>query len=1043
MSQFYKKCILAVFLVALITGNTTRSSAQTPGRAVADSVRGTVVDDNGKPLRDVKITNPATGSSAQTNEAGIYAIRANAGQTLIAELPGFYLQEIRIKQGGSTVAQLTKRYLTSSLVPANAGGKASVDERDGYVEVLHGRQLKKNLLQSVSTVSTNQLVTSPSAQFLAALPGRLMGLNIGFTNGSPGLDGSGLSYNVRTARGANIILIDGVQRGYLSIDPDQIESVSVLKDALSTVMFGQRSSNGIISIVTKKGDRGTPRLSFNVQSAFQRPLALPKPLSADQYATLYNEAQQNDAGAAAVTPRYSQADIDAYRNGTDPYNRPNVDWYNTVLNEQSMLTRYNFNVQGSGKGFRYFVDLDNLKETGLLKTTDANVYNTNAQADRYIVRTNLGVDVTPTTQVQLNLFGRIGKNNQPGGGTSGILASLVNTPRNAYPVFNADGSLAGTSAYGQNVNIYGQSVSRGYQFQDVRDMAVDLQVTQKLDFALPGLYLRAQGTYNNSTVYNTTRAKDFAVFQLQTNGTYNKIGNTSEQGNSGSAGDRTMVSYLEAALGYEHAFGKHNLNALVLADRQSTLPYASGNLPENYTDLAARITYNWDDKYMAEAAGSYAGYNYFAPDKRWFPFGAVGLGWNVHREAFMQEHAAFISNLKLRATYGLTGQANAGYFTYIQTYWTPSSNTNNNDGYYFGSTGVGVERSTGQNALTNPALEPEKAKKANAGIDLGLFGNKFTLTAEYFKNKFFDLVGSPGTQTTLLGTGFPSKNIQKFDYWGHELSAAWQSKVRSFNYFVTGNFSYVQSKVVFNDEVPKAYEYQRGTGKQVNLLYGYVATGLFQSYAEINDPKTAVFSSTPRSTLRPGDIRYKDLNGDGVIDNNDNGAIGSGKPTVYFGGTAGFSYKGFDVSVLVQGTANRQLALGGPAGQNGDFFNGFGNGGNNNAYEYNLGRWTPQTAATATAPRLWLGNNVNNQQVSTYWLRNADFVRLKNAEIGYTFPVYFSRKIGIPSLRVFSNGLNLVTWSELFDIRKDIDPEAMGAAYPTMRVFNFGVNAKF
>lgn len=998
---------------------------------------GSVKDNNGKPLQGVLVKVNNSTSFTITSAEGYFAVSGKDNSTLLFSHPDFYNLETTYKKGNDFSVQLFARYLS------NPGGKQLSNdslykaESIKYVDILNGKQPAANMIQSYATVNTNQLITTPASQFLNALPGRLAGLNISFNNGAPGLDGNGISYNVRGAR-AQTIIIDGVQRGFTSIDPEQIESVTVLKDALATVMFGQRSSNGIISITTKKGDKGTPRLAFTSQSGFETPSALPKPLQSWQYATLYNEAQQNDAGLTPVTtPRYSQTDIDAYKNGTDIYGHPNVDWYNTVLNKTAPINRYNFNVQGSGKGFRYFVDVDYMKEGGLFKTIDSNTYNTNAQLDRYIVRSNVGVDVTPTTNVQLNLFGRIQRNNQSGAGTSSILSSLLNTPQNAYPVFNKDGSIAGTSVYGQNANIYGQSVYRGYQFQDARDMAVDLQLTQDLKFILPGLTLKGQGSYNNTTTYTTARAKDFAVYQLNTNGTtYTKYGSTSQQGSSGTANDRIRVTYLNAALAYDKSFGKHTVNATLLADQQSTLPYSTGNLPELYTDYAARVSYNWNEKYFIEGAGSYAGYNYFAPANRWSPFYAGGVAWNIHKENFIKNNLKVISNLKLRATYGLTGQANAGYFSYIQTYWTPSSNTNNNDGYYFGSTGVGVTRSTGQNALTNPNLGPEHAKKLNVGLDLGLWNNRLTITGEYFKNRFFDLVAGPGKQTTLLGTGFPTMNLQKFDYWGTDLSLTWQDHVNNFNYFFTGNFSLVQSKVVFNDEQPKNYDYQRGTGRQVGLQYGYTAMGLFQSYDEINDPKTAVFASTPKSTLRPGDIRYLDRNNDGIIDNNDNGAIGSGKPVAYFGFTFGFSYKGFDMSMLVQGTQNRVSYL------SGDFFNGYGSGGNYNAYDYNLGRWTPETAATATQPRLWLGSNVNNTQTSTFWIRNTDFIRLKNAEIGYTLPAKLSQKVRIPSIRLFANGLNLFTWSELYKIRKDVDPEAMGGTYPIMRTLNFGITVK-
>ena len=912
-----------------------------------------------------------------------------------------------------------------------------------YVEALFARQRANRSLHAVSTVYTPQLVTTPHPQFLQALPGRLAGLNIGFTSGGPGLDGNGMTFSIRGAR-AQIILVDGVERGYLSLDPEQIESISVLKDALSTVMFGQRSSYGILDIKTRKGDIGKPRLSFTVQSGFETPGTLPKPLPAWQYATLYNEAQQNDAGTSIITPVYSQEQINAYRNHTDIYNYPDVDWYQTVLNKRAGITRYNFNIQGSGKGFRYFVDLDNVKEKGLFKTNASNSYNTNSQLDRYILRSNVGLDVTSSTFVQLNLFGRFQRYNQPGAGVSNIMTALVNTPQNAYPVYNPNGSYGGTSTYGGNVNIYGQSVSRGYQFQDVRDIAVDLDVTQKLDVLTKGLYLKVKASNNNTAYYNTTRLKDFEVYQF-VNNTYTKFGNTTEQTTTGTPNERSRIVYIEGSVGYDRAFGQHSITALAVANQQSRLIFNTTNLPENYTAYAGRLNYSYNDKYIAEAAVSYGGYNRLTPAKRWATYWAAGIGWNIHKEDFIKTNTTIISNLKLRANYGITGQANAGYYSYIQTYYNNLTNTNNGVAYWYGP-GSSLERSTGENAIANPDLAPEKASKLNIGMDLGLWKNKLSFTAEYFYNKYSDLVATPVMTTAVLGSGYPVQNYQKFNYWGTDLSATWQDKIKGFSYFITANFSWVQSKVVYNAELPKAYDYQITTGKQVDLQYGYTAIGLYKSYDEINDPATAVLPAAPKSSLRPGDIRYLDKNNDGIIDVNDQAPIGSGKPTIYYGTTLGFSIAGFDFSALVQGTLNRQSYIGGANGTNGtngDFMNGFGNSGAYNASEYSLGRFTAATAATAVQPRVWLGSNTNNTQTSSFWIKDNDFVRLKNVEIGYTLPERLTKKIGIPNVRVFSNGLNLLTYAEIHKVRKDMDPEAWGSAYPIMKVFNFGVNIKF
>jgi TonB-linked SusC/RagA family outer membrane protein len=950
-------------------------------------------------------------------------------------LTKFQMRQVYAK---TTVSLLSATVVLFSTVQAQTADttKPYTKSIPAITPVLFGEQPKNRQLQSVSTVNSNQLATTPSHQFLQALPGRVPGLNIGFTSGGPGLDGNGMTYNIRGAR-AQIILIDGVERGYLSLNPEQIESISVLKDALSTVMLGQRSSYGVLSIRTKKGDVGKPQFSFTAQSGLETPTALPKPLSAWEYATLYNEARQNDAGTTIVTPPYSQSQIDGYKNGTDRYAFPNVDWYNTVLNKKAGITRYNINVQGSGKGFRYFVDLDNLKEKGLFKTDADNNYNTNSQLDRYLLRSNLGADVTPTTFVQLNLFGRFMRYNQPGAGSGTILSSLVNTPQLAYPVFNPNGTYGGTNVYAGNANIFGQSTSRGYQFQDVRDIAVDIDVTQKLDVLTKGLYLKAKASNNNTAYYNTVRAKDFEIYQYNaTTNVYTKYGNTTEQTTTGSANERSRIIYMEGSIGYDKTFKKHSISALAIANQQNRLVFSTTNLPEKYTTFAGKLNYSFNDKYIVEGAISHAGYNWLTPSKRWATYWATGLGWNLHNEEFIKKNLAFVSELKLRANYGLTGQVNAGYYSYIQTYFTASTNTSNAVAYWYGP-GSSLERSVGENAIANPSLSPEKANKLNVGADLGFWKNKLTITADYFYNKFYDLVATPNFTTAIFGSNYPLQNYQKFDYWGTDLSATWQDKVKDFTYYITGNFSLVQSKVVFNQELPKQYSYQITTGRPVGLQYGYTAIGLFKSYAEIADPNTSVLPAAPKSSLRPGDIRYLDRNSDGIIDANDQGPIGNGRPTIYFGTTVGFALKGFDLSLLIQGTANRQNYI------SGDFMNGFGNSGAYTAYEYNLGRFTDATAATATQPRVWLGSNTNNSQTSSFWMKDNDFVRLKNLEIGYTLPKKLSSKIGLPSIRFFSNGLNLFTWAEINDIRKDMDPESWGAAYPIVKILNFGVNVKF
>ncbi|WP_256011841.1 SusC/RagA family TonB-linked outer membrane protein [Desertivirga xinjiangensis] len=1027
-STFSLKFLLFVLFPVLISGLINPAFCQSQQKA-----EGIVIDNNGKPLEGVLVKAKNSGSSVVTDADGKFNILSAANEELVFNHPNFYIRSIKNKAAKAFTVRLNNRYLSSRIGKLQSTDSAVVAASKQYVEVLHGRQPLETLIQSIGSVNNNQLITTPSSNFLQAIPGRIAGLDITFNNGAPSIDAAGTWFSVRNSRGGNVVLIDGVQRNFLSINPEQVESISVLRDALSTVMFGQRSSGGIVSITTKKGDSGTPRLSFTAQTALQSPTVLPRPLNAWQYATLYNEARKNDGNTAS----YSSDDIYKYYEGNDPYGHPNVDWYNTVLKDQALMSRYNFNVQGNGTGFRYYVDADYMNENGLLKTIDENQYNTNAQLKRYIMRSNLGVDITKSTAIQINLLGRIQRNNEPGAGVSGIFNSMYNTPRGAYPVFNADGSLAGNSQYTYNTNIYGQSLKRGYRFTDARDLAVDVQLTQKLDILTSGLYFKVQGSYNNSSSYLTTRAKNFAVFQANGNGGYTNFlpsGTNTNQTSVGAAGVRSRVTYWEGALGYEKKIGDHNLGAMLVANQQSTMLYSSGHLPENYTDFAGRLTYDWKGKYLAEAAGSYAGYNRLAPGKRWGLYWAGGLGWNVHKEDFVQNNLNFISNLKLRANYGKTGFANTGYYTYLQTYTSATSNHS----YYWWGENSSVIQSIYEGGLTNPELEAEKANKLNLGVDLGLWDNKLSFTGDYYINKFYNMVTTPERQTNIIGIdGYPTQNIAKYDISGWDLSATWQNRVSNFSYFIIANFSVVDSKIRYVGELPKEYEWQRLTGKTLGVKEGYVATGLWQSYDEINDPANAILSGTSRSLIRPGDIRYLDRNSDGTIDNDDRGDIGHGKPVMYYGATLGFNYKSFDFNMHVYGTGNRTADI------NTEAYRAFGNSGMGNAFEYNLGRWTPETASKATQPRAWIGNNVNNTQTSTYWIKNANFWRLKNAEFGYALPNAVSKKIGLPYVRLFMNGQNLLTFSELFKVRDDIDPEALGGAYPVMRSVNFGVNVKF
>ncbi|WP_448698332.1 SusC/RagA family TonB-linked outer membrane protein [Mucilaginibacter sp. AW1-3] len=943
----------------------------------------------------------------------------------------FYLRGVTVPalflivalSGGTTAAfSQSPANVTDSIAPTDSLEKAR------QIFLLNKTQQKTSLLQATSTVYTNQLTTTPAPSFLQALPGRLSGLYTRQRSGVQDNDDPTSVIDFRV-RGQNpLILVDGVPRDFTSIDPESIESISVLKDALSTVLYGQRSSNNIILVTTKRPVATPFVLSATAQFGLQSLINLPKPVSSADYAILYNEARNNDG----LAPVYSAADITAYRNGTDPLGHPNNNYQDLFLNKNAPISRYNINMRSGNDVARFYVALDYENEGGFFKQSGINTYNTNTDIDRYIVRSNVSVDLSKTLNIGLNLFGRIQNSNQPGATTSTVFTALANTPNNAYNIFNADGSLGGNTKYGNNLS--GEINNSGYYIGTTRDISADLSITQKLSSLTPGLWVKADISYNNTLDQTVNRSKTFAVYNLTsapgvTPATYTAIGTNGSQANTFAFNARRTYTYGKVSIGYDKSWGNgHSLNLLALADQQTTT--LDLTLPATYTNIAGNAAYNYKQKYFAEASVSDGGFNRFAPGKRFGLFYAAGLGWNLAQENFMKG-VSWINVLKPRVNYGRTGNADVGYYVYNQ-YYAAGGTT---PVYYFGSTPTNARGFT-ELTLANPNATWEKANKFNAGIDLEMFSNRLKITSEYFIDSYFDLMQTPGNSSQLIGQTYPQENLGRNRYSGSETSIQWNGRSGNLNYFIMGNASFLNSKVLFQDEVYRQYDYQKRTGLPVSETFGYVANGFYQSQADINSsPRVDGYSPVP------GDIKFKDINNDGVINQLDETAIGSQKPLIYFGFTGGFSIKGFDLSFSFQGVANNNI-LQGTAGSDNVLTGGqqfaFQNNGLGNAYQFQLNRWTPTNAANATFPRLSIGTNVNNDHASTFWMTSANYLRLQNVDLGYTIPASFTTRFKVNSIRIFANGFNLYA----FDKLDHTDPENYNSVYPLRRTFNAGINIK-
>lgn len=913
---------------------------------------------------------------------------------------------------------------------------------------------KSNTLGASSTVYTNDLIKYQSATILTGLQGRLKGLNVApfrgmqllrtdantksdivgaIPNVGGGIYGDNSEFLISARGQSPVAIVDGVERDLYSIDPEAIESVTIQKDALSNMFLGMRSSRGALIITTKNPDaKGGFHLSltgkFGISSALK---SGPNPLSAYQYAYLLNEALLNDG----KSPLYTYDDFEAYRNGTSPYLHPDVNWKDAIMNNSTTSQAYNLNVTGGGRVAQYFVSLGYYSENGLFKTSDANSYNTNFKYNRYLITSKVNINVTDEFKVSMSLMGRIEEGNQPGGisgtGYSDLLSNVWQTPNNAYPVLNPNGTYGGNASYTQN--LYAQTTGSGYISSNTRDVVGTINLKYDFDKLVRGLSVGATGNISSQVRNAIVRTKQAQVFQYsitqQGNEAYDKYGDVSSQTNSYRSVSTYQYMYGKMYVDWERQFGMHGVKASLWGDTRTILN--NYDLPMIPSNIGQKVEYNYDNKYFAQAAVTESYYNRYDNGRRWGTFWAVGLGWDISKEKFME--ASKIDQLKLRATYGHTGNGidNAGYFSYLKRY--------NEDGGFWYSNGTSMSNGGSVSEispLANTLLTWEKGRKVNVGLDLTLLKNRLTLSADYYNDYYYDILQSRGKSIELLGIAYPAENIGKTRYYGLETQLSWQDHIGKVNYYVSANWSMEQNKRLFMDEQYVPYDYLKMTGQPTGTIYGLVATG-FLTAKDIADgyPVMNGFNN-----IQAGDVKYKDMNGDGEINEFDRTVIGGDKPTCYFGIDLGFEWKGLEVTALIQGAYNRDL-------YNSDrtLLEGFQVIGQSygQAYTNLLNRWTPETAETATYPRLTAGGNMynyGNNWNSSLFVQNGNYIRLKNATVSYKLPENFCRNyLGGLRVKIFVQGQNLLTWSRT----RLQDPEVTFTSYPLQRTITTGINLNF
>ncbi len=1003
-------------------------------------VSGKVLGEEGDPIVAANVMIKGNPAIFTTDKDGVFEVTltSEGSATIIVSAPGYFTREMIIKNenGKSLEIKLLKDI-------------DRVGTRDQSYN-LFGSQRNDLTTSSYSQIYGDKIENYGVVNNELRLSGLLPGLFVMQSNGEPGDEGSSMLIRGRRTLRSNspIILVDGFERSMSLLDPNEIEAVTVLKDAAATARYGLRGGNGIIQVTTRRGQEGKVKVIANIRGGLKEPTTEPKILDSYDYATLYNEAQLNDNPNA--TPRYTATHLQKYmnsRNGTvenpnDPYLYPNVNWYKDFTNENTWQQRYSVSLSGGSKYARFYVSAGYLNNSGMFKTdANANTYDTNTGQDLMTIRSNVDINVNKRFVIGLDINGRQENRRWAGArGSSGdIFRSLMNTPPNAFPVLQKDPDpatglprLGGTKDY--PVNPYGLLNRRGYALSLVRAMAATLKMNYELDFVTKGLFIRGELAFDSDYTMYTNRNKSYSVWAIdvdangqpkyaETAKNYYVKTNTDTQMTSGGEYPSTnRKTNYRLGLNYSRTFGDHRIFAEALFN-QREISQDVNDLPRIYRGGDGQISYQFKERYLADFNMSVMGSEQFLQDDRFGVFPALSLGWIVTREPFLKNNST-LSFLKIRGSVGQTGWDDiGGYFLWYQKYSTAGT-------IRFGPAGTeytGIQ----EQAFALDNVTWEKDLKYNFGFDARFLSDRISLTADLFQETNRDIMLQPELPYSM-GIRFPDFPAGKVENKGFEISLGYNDHIGNVKYGITGMVTYAKNKILELKEAPKMYPYQMKTGHPLENRWGYQALGLFQSQEEIANSPVQTFTSI----VRPGDIKYKDVNGDNVIDSYDQIYIGAGpEPNLLGSIHLSLEWKGFDLSALVTGQNGGNLQL---SGESIWYYN------NGSAKEHHLGRFNPNdesTWANATFPRLSLTNNSGNQQTSTYWQIDARQIRLKNFEIGYSIPVKWSHNV-LNKLRVYVNAYNWLTWQDT-DL---VDVEARNGSYvqyPIQRICNFGLNVTF
>lgn len=915
------------------------------------------------------------------------------------------------------------------------------NELDEVVVVGYGTQKKASVVGSIASVSVND-IRMPTAKISNNLAGQLAGVISVQRSGEPGASSTFWIRGISTFGSSTtpLVLVDGIERDLDLVDIEDIKDFSILKDAAATAIYGVRGANGVILITTREGIVGKPQINIRFEAGMVQPTKVPDMLDAVQFAELWNAA----AGSEVYTPEV----IQKYRDGSDPDLYPNVDWVDYLYKDLSFNERVNVNVTGGGSTAKYYISGGFYNEDGLFARDNMKEYNTSVFYRKFNFRSNVEVQLHKYTKLNVNLATTFERKNEPGtaasnSGGTGIWNYAIKSAPNVFPAVYSNGLLPGPGA-NNGENPYVLLTQTGYREKFYNTAQSLFSLTQDLgDWVTKGLTVTVKGSFDAKNYNHLARTKtppqymasgrdEFGDLILQ----QTVVGTDNLTYAESHSGYRSV--YLEASVNWARSFGKHDLSALFLYQQSQRNDVGIDKsqpelaLPYRHQGIAGRITYSYDNRYFIEGNFGYNGSENFSPGKRFGFFPSVAAGYVISNEKFFEPVRGVIDLLKIKASYGIVGNDKIGTGDNVRRF-IYNGTVNSGSSYYFGTT-PHSSSSIQMGDWPNPNVGWEEAHKLNVGVDLSLF-SKLKISADYFKEKREGIFLQRQSIPVYVGLSTqPWVNIGKMRNSGVDASLEYHQTIgQDLHLTVRGNFTYARNMIVDQDQPDYKYLYMNRTGQARYQTFGLVAAGLFRDQADIDAWPKQSFGD-----VEPGDIKYLDLNGDGVVDSYDVKPIGyTSIPEIVYGFGFSLQWKAFDFSAFFQGVGHVSFST------LTDQTLGFNA---RNSREANLfsdvydNYWTPERL-DAKYPRLYIGTNNNNNQNSSFWMANGRYMRLKNLEIGYTLPKHISQKMAMQNMRVYLSGVNLFTFSPF----KLWDPDLQTGAtnYPNNRIINIGLTIGF